>query len=259
MEFPSIVLERTHSVAKLLLKRPPLNILDIAAMRELSVALESLRQDQSSKVVVLSAEGKAFSVGVDISDHTADKVDAMMTVLHEVFEGLWALEQPTVAIVKGAALGGGMELAIACDFIIASEGAQFGQPEIKVGVFPPIACLLLPRLLPWPRALELILTGESISAQEAYRLGLVNRVVPAENLAAEAEAFVSKLASLSGPVLKLAKRAARIGLGQGRDPGSSKILAELDRLYLDELMKLEDAHEGLRAFMDKRNPAWQDR
>ena len=258
MSSPSIVIEKTGPVAKLIVNRPPLNILDIAAMRELSAALKSLHRDPS-KVVVLAAEGKAFSVGMDIKDHTADKVEAMMTVLHEVFERLWALEQPTVAIVRGAALGGGMELAIACDFVIASEGAQFGQPEIKVGVFPPIACLLLPRLLPWPKALELILTGESISAQEAYHLGLVNRVVPAEQLAAEAETLVAKLTSLSGPVLKLAKRAARIGLGHGRDMNRAQVLTELDRLYLDDLMRLEDAHEGLKAFMEKRRPAWKER
>jgi cyclohexa-1,5-dienecarbonyl-CoA hydratase len=208
---------------------------------------------------VLAAEGKAFSAGVDIKDHTVEKVNEMMAVLRAVFEKLWALEQPTVAIVQGAALGGGMELAIACDFIIASEDAQFGQPEIKVGVFPPIACLLLPRLLPWPKALEIILTGESMSAQEAYRWGLVNRVVPSEQLATEAEAFVAKLTSLSGLVLKLAKRAARIGLGQEWETRWAKRYAQIERLYLDELMKLEDAHEGLKAFLEKRKPQWKKR
>jgi cyclohexa-1,5-dienecarbonyl-CoA hydratase len=249
-----IHIKRTDQASKILLDRPPLNILDIAALRELSVTLDDVRKDKS-KVVVLAAQGKAFSAGVDIKDHTADKINAMMTAMHEVFERLWALEQPTICVVQGAALGGGMELAIACDFLIASENAQFGLPEIKVGVFPPIACLLLPKLLPWPQAMELILTGEALSAQEAYRLELVNRVVPAEQLEREADAWISKLTALSSPVLKLAKRATLRGLGLGWP----KTLAEIERIYLDELMKLEDAHEGLKAFMEKRKPNWKER
>ncbi len=258
MSSQSVFVERTDAVAKVLLKRPPLNILDISALKELSAALERLHRDKS-KVVVLAAEGKAFSAGVDIKDHTPDKVNAMMLVLRDVFEKLWALEQPTLAVVQGAALGGGMELAIGCDFIIASENAQFGQPEIKVGVFPPIACLLLPRLLPWPKALELILTGESITAQEVHRWGLVNRVVPSEQLEAEANSFVNKLTSLSGPALKLAKRASLIGFGQEWGTLWAKTYAQIERLYLDELMKLEDAHEGLRAFIERRKPVWKQR
>lgn len=254
----TIRIERTDEVSKILLDRPPLNVLDIAALRELGATLDDVQKDKS-KVIVLAAQGKAFSAGVDIKDHTVDKVNAMMAAMHEVFEKLWALEQPTVCVVQGAALGGGMELALACDFIIASEDAQFGLPEIKVGVFPPIACLLLPKSLPWPKAMELILTGEALRAQEAYRLGLVNRVVPAEQLETEANALISKLADLSGPVLKLAKRAAQVGWGQEREMKWSKTLAEIERIYLDELMKLEDAHEGLKAFVEKRRPNWKER
>jgi cyclohexa-1,5-dienecarbonyl-CoA hydratase len=255
---PSIRIERTNHIAKVILDRPPLNIFDIAMLRELSAGLEGLRRDES-KVVILAASGKAFSAGVDIKDHTPDKVHSMMSAMHDVFEKLWALDQPTVCAVQGAALGGGMELAIGCDFIIASEGAQFGQPEIKVGVFPPIACLLLPRLLPWPKAMELITSGEAISAQEAYRLGLINKVVPTEKLEAELDAFASKLTSLSGAVLKLTKRATLIGLGQEWGMKWPKTLAEIEKLYLNELMVLEDAQEGLRAFMEKRKPEWKER
>ncbi|MBI1743469.1 enoyl-CoA hydratase/isomerase family protein [Candidatus Acetothermia bacterium] len=251
-------MEKTNAVARVILNRPPLNVVDIQTLRALRDAFDSLRNDKS-KVIVLSAEGKAFSAGVDIKDHTEDKVGTMMTLLREVFEMLWAFEQPTVAIVQGAAFGGGLELAIGCDFIIASESAQFGQPEIRVGVFPSIACLLLPRLIPWAKALELVLMGESISAQEAYRLGLVNRVVAAAQLETEAKAFVNKLAELSGPVLKLAKRAALVGLGQEWSVDRMQSYAKLERLYLDEMMKLEDTHEGLKAFMEKRKPQWKER
>jgi cyclohexa-1,5-dienecarbonyl-CoA hydratase len=249
----AIRVEQSGAVSRVILNRPPLNVVDIQTLRELRDAFESLRNDKS-KVVMLLAEGKAFSAGVDIKDHTPDKVSTMMGLLRETFGKLWALEQPTVAVVQGAALGGGMELAIGCDFIIASENAQFGQPEIKVGVFPPIACLLLPRLLPWARALELILTGDSITAQEAFRLGLVNRVVPMTDIEAEATAFVNKLTESSGPVLKMAKRAALLGLDQDR----MNTYAQLDDLYLNELMKLNDAQEGLKAFMEKRKPNWKE-
>jgi len=254
----SIRIERTNHVSKVILDRPPLNVLDIPMLIELGAAFEELRRDES-KVVVLAASGKAFSAGVAIKDHRPDKVNAMMVAMHDLFKKLWALEQPTTCVVQGAALGGGMELAIGCDFVIASENAQFGQPEIKVGVFPPIACLLLPRFVPWPKAMELIATGETIDAQEAYRLGLVNRVVPAEQLTQETEAFMSKLTNLSGPVLKLTKRATLIGLGKEWGMKWSKTLAEIERLYLDELMALEDAQEGLKAFLDKRTPQWKER
>lgn len=252
----TIRVERDPSIARVVLDRPPLNVLGIAELRELSETLEKLRDD-AAKVVVLAAEGKAFSAGVDIKDHTAEKVREMIVAVHEVFAHLWALPQPTVCVVQGAALGGGMELATACDFVIASENAQFGQPEIKVGVFPPIACLLLPRLLPWPKAMELILTGEAISAHEAYRLGLVNRVVLPEHLESEVSAFVGKLTALSGPVLKLAKRATLCGFKERWE--WEEALAEIERFYLDDLMNLEDAHEGLRAFLEKRKPAWKER
>ena len=252
----SIQVEQKDAVARVILNRPPLNVLDIAALNELSAAFRDLKGPES-KVVVLAAQGKAFSAGVDVKDHTADKVEAMMAAMRGVFEALWDLEQPTVAVVQGAALGGGMELAIGCDFLIASQDGKFGQPEIQVGVFPPIACLLLPRMLPWPKALELILTGDSISTEEAYRLGLVNRAVPADQLEKEANAFIDKLAGLSGPVLKLAKRATLCGFRERRDWQGA--LDEIERLYLDELMKLEDAEEGLMAFMEKRKPRWKER
>ncbi|MCI2429787.1 enoyl-CoA hydratase/isomerase family protein [Candidatus Acetothermia bacterium] len=252
----TLKIARDQALARVILHRPPLNVLGIADLRELSQALERLREDPA-KIVVLAAEGKVFSAGVDIKDHTAEKVREMIAAVHEVFAQLWALPQPTVCVVQGAALGGGMELATACDFVIASENAQFGQPEIKVGVFPPIACLLLPRLLPWPKAMELILTGEAISAQEAQRLGLVNRVASAEQLDPEAKAFIEKLTSLSGPVLKLSKRATLCGFKERWE--WEEALAEIERLYLDELMNLEDAQEGLQAFLEKRKPQWRER
>ncbi len=258
MNFQNLKIEQMQAFTQITLSRPPLNVIDIQTLRELRDAFIDA-QKHPTKAIVLAAEGKAFSAGVDIKDHTPDKVGSMMTLLREAFQALWAIEQPTVAVVQGMALGGGMELAIGCDFIIASESAQFGQPEIKVGVFPPIACLLLPRLLPWAKALELVMPGESVNAQEAHRLGLVNRVVPAAQLASEVTQFMSKLTELSAPVLKLTKRASLISIGDEGAADRMKAYMRLEKMYLEELMPLHDAQEGIQAFIEKRKPIWQSK
>ncbi len=246
----TITIEKANHVARVILNKPPLNVMDIPMMEEFDAALKSLQGDPA-KVIVIAAQGKAFSAGVDVADHTADRVEKMIDVFHGIFRTLWSLEQPTVAAVQGAALGGGCELAIACDFIIASEKARFGQPEIKVGVFPPIAVLLLPRMVSRIKAHELLLTGETIDAREAERIGLVNAVAPAESFGAQVDAFVSKLTAMSGAVLRHTKRAIALGLEKG--------LAEVERLYLNDLMRTEDAREGLGAFLEKRAPVWKNR
>jgi cyclohexa-1,5-dienecarbonyl-CoA hydratase len=219
-------------------------------MEEIDRALAALRADPATKVVVIAARGKAFSAGVDIKDHTSDRVEMMLTKFHAIFHTLWSLEQPVVAAVQGSALGGGCELAIACDFIVASENAKFGQPEIKVGALAPIATLLLPQIIGRKKANELLLTGYSIDAREAERLGLVNVVAEPSSFDAAVDAFVARLATLSGVVLRHAKHAIRLGLEQG--------LADIERYYLDKLMKSEDAQEGLAAFMEKRPPVWKE-
>ena len=247
----------SNGVARLTLNKPPLNVLDIAMMREINTALEGLNDDAGVKVLVFEAvEGsKVFSAGVDVTEHTADKVEEMIEVFHGIFRQLGRLELPTVAVVGGAALGGGCELALFCDMIIASEKATFGQPEIQVGVLPPIACVALPGIIGPKKALEMVLTGDRIRAAEAERLGLVNKVVPPEELQAVTDEFVSKLAKLSGAVLRLTKRAVRVGSAGDFVDG----LAAVEDLYLGPLMATEDAHEGLAAFMEKRSPVWKDR
>ncbi len=248
---PSVSVVKSNGVARVTLDKPPLNVMNIAAMEELNAALQPLREDRATKVVVLAAQGKAFSAGVDIADHTPDRVEEMLRKFHAIFHTLWAMEQPVVAAVQGAALGGGCELAIACDFIVASEKAKFGQPEIKVGVFAPIATLLLPRLIAPAKAKELLLTGDAIDALEAERLGLVNVVAPPESFDAAVVAFVGRLTSLSGAVLRQAKRAIGLGLDSG--------LSAIEECYLRDLMRTEDANEGLNAFMEKRSPVWNER
>jgi cyclohexa-1,5-dienecarbonyl-CoA hydratase len=257
MEYQHIMFEKRDGVAWLVLNRAPLNVLNIAMMREINTALEGLNGDLSVKVLVFeAAEGsKAFSAGVDIADHTADKVEEMIEVFHRIFRLLDTLEIPTVAVVGGAALGGGCEVALFCDMVIASEKASFGQPEIQVGVFPPLAAVALPGIIGPKKTMELLLTGDRIRAAEAERLGLVNRVVSPEELRTAADEFVGKLAGLSGAVLRLTKRAVRVGSAGPFAEG----MAAVEELYLGPLMATEDAHEGLASFMERRAPVWKDK
>jgi cyclohexa-1,5-dienecarbonyl-CoA hydratase len=254
-EYASIGVDAGGDVARITLDRPPLNVLDIAMMRECNRALEELASNDAVKLLVIDHQGKAFSVGVDIKDHTPDKVESMLEVFHRMFRLLESLAMPTLALVDGAALGGGCELATFCDMILASDRARFGQPEIQIGVFPPVAALVLPRWIGRNRALELLLTGDVIDAEEAWRLGLVNKVFPAGEFRSQADAFIARLTSLSSPVLRLTKNAADRGKRTGFDAG----IAGIEKVYLEELMQTEDAHEGLAAFLEKRQPQWKNR
>jgi cyclohexa-1,5-dienecarbonyl-CoA hydratase len=257
MEFQHIIFEKRDGAARLTLNEPPLNVLDIAMMREINSALEELMDDPAIKVLIFEAaeNSKVFSAGVDVSEHTADMVDEMIGVFHKIFRLLDQLEIPTIAVVEGAALGGGCELALFCDMIIASEKASFGQPEIQVGVLPPIAVVALPEIIGPKKTMEMVLTGDRINANEAYRLGLVNKVVPPEELQATAIEFVEKLTKLSAAVLRLTKRTVRLGGVGSFEDG----LAAVEDVYLGPLMATEDAHEGLAAYMEKRAPVWNDK
>ena len=246
---------KKDGVARITIDRPPVNVLDIPTMKELNTALESVKGDPDVNVVVIDGKGKTFSAGVDVKDHTPDKVDEMVRVFHQIFHNLAELEQPTIGVIRGSVLGGGCEVAVFCDMVIASETTKLGQPEIKVGVFPPIAAFIIPRLVGRKKALELLLTGDVIDAQESYRLGLVNQVVADDKLEEAADAFVAKLSSLSGIVLKLTKKAVY----QGVDCDFKDVLSKIENVYLNEVMKTDDANEGLTAFLEKRAPAWRNK
>jgi cyclohexa-1,5-dienecarbonyl-CoA hydratase len=241
-------------VARVALDRPPLNVLHIPMMRELDHALAELSADPELKLLVLTGEGKAFCAGVDVADHTAERVEFMIEAFHGVIRKLLLLEVPVVAAVDGAALGGGCELLLACDLVIASERAKLGQPEIRLGVFPPVAAALLPRLIGRQRALDLVLTGRVVGAVEAQEMGLVGRVVPVEAFDETVEQYVGSLSSLSRPVLRLTKRTVVEGMAESLWNAFDRA----EKRYLHELMELEDAHEGLAAFLEKREPVWRD-
>ncbi|MDX1623494.1 MAG: enoyl-CoA hydratase-related protein [Gemmatimonadota bacterium] len=241
-------------VARLVLAREPLNILTIDMLREIADALDRLAGREDLRVLVLAADGKAFSAGVDVEDHVDERVGPMISAFHGVFRRLADLAPPTVALVQGPALGGGCELACFCDLVVASDTARFGQPEIQLGVFPPITAAAFPYFVDGKKTLELLLTGEPVDAEEARRIGLVNRVWPGGEFDDRAEAFVDHLARKSAVALRLAKKAYYAGL----DVPFDEALARVEEIYLDELMASHDANEGIAAFREKREPEWRD-
>lgn len=250
----TVRLERAGRLGRIVLDRPPLNILDVPMLGELVAALDTVASDPRISAVLLTGEGRAFCAGVSVEDHTADRVEGMIGAFHEVIDRLLAFESPVIAAVNGAALGGGCELALACDVVLLREGAKIGQPEIRLGVLPPAAAVLLPRLIGRQRALDVVLSGRTFEGAEAVRMGLAGQTLPAEDFTAAARRYAHDVASLSRPVLRLAKRAIR----EGETGSVSDAMRRVERLYLDDLMRLPDAREGLAAFMEKRTPVWEE-
>lgn len=256
-EFQHIKFRIEDRVARITFARPPLNILNIAMMREIGDALNQSAQHRDlAAIVFAAAEGsRAFSAGVAIEEHVAGTVFQMLDSFHSIFRTLGQISKPVVGVVDGAALGGGCELVAVCDIVIASDRARFGQPEIKLGVFPPVAAILLPRIIGDKKAREMILLGEIIDAGEALRIGLVNHVTQSSELNQQTEAVLAKLRELSSSSLQITRTALELG----RRGNFEFALTEVENLYLHELMQTPDATEGVQAFMDKRKPEWRNK
>jgi cyclohexa-1,5-dienecarbonyl-CoA hydratase len=247
--------EASQGIVRLTLNRPPANVLSLDLMEEVNRALESLEFQRDVKLVVVAATGKYFSAGFELMDHLGDRAYLMLEGFRRLFENLSKLDKPTLAVVAGPALGAGCTLAAGCDITLAAASAKFAQPEIKGGVFNPVAVAFLPRLMGRKRAFEMIVGGASLSAAEAEKAGLVSRVVPDDKLAAEAAAAIQRFQDSSAPVLQSVRKA----LVGGLDLPFGEAAAHAEDVYLNQLMGTEDAEEGLRAILEKRRPAWKDR
>lgn len=243
----------TGSVARIALHRPPLNVLDIGTARELAAAATALSAMHDLHAIVLEADGSAFSAGVDVRDHLPDRGAEMLRAFHRACFTLWQLDTPTLARVHGAALGGGAELTLMCDLVVAGERATFGFPEIRLGVFPPVAAVLLSRMIPAHLAAELVLTGRTLTALEAERAGLVNRVVPDDALEGAVDEVLAGLCALSASSLRVAKQAMRLA----KIRSVPDAIGAAESHYLRRLLDDRDAIEGLSAFLEKRPAVWR--
>ena len=245
-ELKHLKFEKSDAVARITLDRPKFNMMNIEMMDELNGLFEALMQDDDLKCIVLDAEGKHFCTGVEVADHKPDKVDDMIATFNRIFELTEQIEVPIIASVQGYCLGGGMELAIACDVIVAAESAQFGQPEIKVGFFPPYAAMRLPQLIGPARAIEICTTGKFYSAEDTRRMGMVAYVSEDDRLGETTD---------SPLIIRLNKRAVRQHLGMAFKPA----LAGVSDLFLNTMMKTEDTLEGIASYEEKRKPVWKNR
>jgi len=245
----------SDGVARITLDRPKFNMMNIDMMIELNGLLEGFVSDTELKCVVIGAQGKHFCTGVEVADHKPENVDDMIATFNRIFELLEQIEVPVVATVQGFCLGGGMELAIACDVIVAERSAKFGQPEIKVGFFPPYAAIRLPHLVGPAKAIEICTTGKFYSAAEAQTFGMVAHVAEDGQLAETADGIVKEIQANSPLIIRLNKRAVRQHLGMN----FKQALEGVSDLFLNTLMKSEDTLEGIASYEEKRKPEWKNR
>ena len=253
--FSRITLDLQPPVAHIVLDNPPLNVIDIPMMDELAEALTEIEARIEIAILTIGGSQKAFSVGVDVAAHTPDKVEQMLAKFHSVIRALVGSKKVSIAAVHGNCLGGGAELAMVCDLAYTSEVATWGFPEIKLGCYPPVAVTALAALVGQKHAADLVLTGRSITGREAASIGLANSVVPEVDLEHAVQDAVHHLSQLSPRALAIAKKAIYSWDAIHFDKG----LARSEKIYFDELMKTEDAREGINAFLEKRPPLWKSK
>jgi cyclohexa-1,5-dienecarbonyl-CoA hydratase len=254
-EFEFVKLAIDGGVARITLNRPEHNLLNEVMLREISDAITTAGERDDVKLLVLDSACKVFCGGIDIGEYTSTRVFQMLDAFHSAFAGMLDVGKPVVCVINGPAIGGGAELAAFGDLVIASPKARFAQPEITIGVFPPLASTILPFLVGPKTALELVLTGEAVTAERALELGLINRLVPEAQLEQTVKELVSRITAHSGPVLTMAKKAILGGMGLSLRDGMKNSM----NIFLNELYKLEDSQEGLRALVEKRKPNWKNK
>jgi cyclohexa-1,5-dienecarbonyl-CoA hydratase len=254
-EFQHIQFRIEDNVARLTLNRPEHNLLNETMLREMSDAITIAGEQDHIRLIVLDSACRVFSGGVDVGEYTSQRVFQMIDAFHSVFTGMLETSKPVLSVINGPAIGGGAELAAFGDLVIATPKARFAQPEITIGVFPPLASTILPFLVGPKVALELVLLGEPITAERALELGLVNRLVPEAQLEATVKELIARITGHSGPVLTMAKKAILGGMGLSLRDGLKNSMD----IFLNELYRLEDSQEGVRALVEKRKPNWKNR
>lgn len=243
-------------VARITLNNQPYNVLTVPMMHEISTSIESLNGRAEIKCILLdSASPKAFSAGISLEDSRPDRVFQTLEAFNRVFQAIREISKPVIVVVNGPAIGAGSELVAFGDLVIATPNAKFAQPEVKMGVFPPFAAVMLPQLIGPKKTYELILTGQALSAEEAASYGFVNKVVAEADLAKEVNAVIARIGEFSGPVLEMTKRVIASSIGM---PLHDAMKRSQD-IYLNQLMDLEDVREGLRAVIEKRKPVWKNK
>jgi len=240
---------RRERVVHLVINAPPVNVLDGAILTELVERLGELESDETVAAVILSGEGRCFSAGASVAEHKQDQAEGMLTALSEACLALPAFPAPVVAAVHGACLGGAMELIAYCDFVVAAPESTLGQPEIKLGFLPPVACHKLPRLAGYQNAAYAILTGENLTVDQASAMGLVQKILPKDEWAQIDNLFNG----LSAPVLRITKQA----LAASNDERAAERLDIFKELFMSKLYVLEDVAEGIASFEERRAPEWK--
>lgn len=254
-QFQYLKLHCDGGVARLTLNRPEHNLLNEAMLREIAQAFTYAGERTEVKLIILDSACKVFCGGIDIGEYTAERVFQMLDTFHGAFTGMLDFSKPVICAVNGPAIGGGAELAAFGDIVVATPKARFAQPEISIGVFPPLASAILPFSAGPKIALEFLLTGEPVTAERALELGMINRLVPEAQLEQTVSDLAKRIGGHSGAVLRMAKRAVLGGMGLTLRDGLKHSMG----IFLNELYRLEDSQEGLRALVEKRKPTWKNR
>src|SRR5919109_461074 len=241
--------------ARITLNYPPYNVLTIPMMVELAQAIESLNGRNDIKCIVMESSQKTFSAGISVEDSRPERVFQTLDAFNRVFQAIGEISKPLIVVVNGPAIGAGSELVAFGDLVIATTNARFAQPEVKMGVFPPFAAIMLPQLIGPKKTYELILTGQALSAEDGLTLGFVNKVVPEAKLKETVDEVLARIGEFSGPVLEMTKSVISSSLGL---PWAEAMKRSSD-IYLNQLMALEDVQEGLRAVLEKRKPVWKNK
>ncbi|MBZ5502854.1 MAG: enoyl-CoA hydratase/isomerase family protein [Acidobacteriia bacterium] len=254
-EFQFVKVHVDGQVARLTLDRPEHNLLNERMLAEIAAGINTLGQRNEIKLIVLDSARKAFCGGIELGEYTQRRVFQLFEAFNGVYSAMLDTSKPILLVINGPAFGGGAELAALGDLVIATPKARFAQPEIKLGVYPPLAAAVLPYILGPKQALELVLTGEAISAERAQEMGLVNWLVSEEELEKKVAEVIAKVTAQSGAVLAMAKKAILGSLGL---PLREGVRASM-KVFLNDLADLEDSQEGLRALVEKRAPKWKNR